>query len=146
MIVKLDGPLRRTRKKLCTSRRAPLMRFVARARFILIPAVAAVVVGAFFLKDGVPVNYIKMFDNPDQEKIEAVFGLENQTVVLYDKNTPDEAVRQLHRGAGGPRRRAQRGGLLQHRRPAADLFRAGRRVRYGAGALRRRSTVFMPTV
>lgn len=66
------------------------MRFVARARFILIPAVAAVVVGAFFLKDGVPVNYIKMFDNPDQEKIEAVFGLENQTVVLYDKNTPDE--------------------------------------------------------
>ena len=69
--------------------------FTARARFILIPAVAAVVVGAFFLKDGVPVNYIKMFDNPDQEKIEAVFGLENQTVVLYDKNTPDEAVRSF---------------------------------------------------
>ena len=95
MIVKLDGPLRRTQKKALHFPTAPLMRFVARARFILIPAVAAVVVGAFFLKDGVPVNYIKMFDNPDQEKIEAVFGLENQTVVLYDKNTPDEAVRSF---------------------------------------------------
>ena len=92
MIVKLDGPLRRTQKKALHFPTAPLMRFVARARFILIPVVAAVIVGAFFLKDGVPVNYIKMFDNPDQEKIEAVFGLENQTVVLYDKNTPDEAV------------------------------------------------------
>ena len=86
MIVKLDGPAAPHAEKSSALPDGAADAFRRAGAVYSHPAVAAVVVGAFFLKDGVPVNYIKMFDNPDQEKIEAVFGLENQTVVLYDKN------------------------------------------------------------
>lgn len=92
LVVKADKLICKTYKKSLSFKSDKLMKFVSKARFVLVSVVILIVGGAVFIKDDLDISFIKMFENKDQEAIENVFGAENQTVVLYDKNESEENV------------------------------------------------------
>lgn len=85
LVVVFDKALERTHKKSLEFNMKPLMRLVGKVRFLSVPIIIIVTVVAVFYKDGLDITYVKVFDNPDQIKIEEFFGPDNQTVLLYDK-------------------------------------------------------------
>lgn len=92
MVVFFDKALERTHKKSLELNMKPLMRLVGKVRFVSVPLIIIVTAVAVFYKDGLDITYVKIFDNPDQTKIEEAFGPDNQTVLLYDKKENPEHI------------------------------------------------------
>lgn len=86
MVIIFDKAIMKTHKKAFNINMKQIMKLVVKARFVLIPAVAVIVVLAAVIKGGLGISFIKMFENEDQKKIEDVFGVDNQIVVLYDNS------------------------------------------------------------
>lgn len=62
------------------------MKVVAKLGLVVVPAVIVLVCYSFAKKDDVDVNFLKSFDNEEQEYTEECFGFDSQLVLLY-KNT-----------------------------------------------------------
>lgn len=92
LVVQFDKAMTRTHKKSLNLNMKPVMKIAGKIRFISVPLIAVIAVGAYFVKDDLSVTYIKTFDNPDQTAIEEVFGIDNQTVLLYENNESPENV------------------------------------------------------
>lgn len=92
MVVKMDKLICKTHKKSLNFSVKKLMKFVTKARFVLVPGILIIMVVAFFIKGNLEISFIKMFDNEDQKYIEETFGVENQTIMLYSKDESAEAV------------------------------------------------------
>ncbi len=86
LVIIFDKAIMKTHKKAFNINMKQIMKLVVKARFVLIPAVAVIVVLAVVIKGGLGISFIKMFENEDQKKIEDVFGVDNQIVVLYDNS------------------------------------------------------------
>lgn len=84
LTVKFDRLITKTHKRSLEFPTNPVMKFVSKLRFIIVPAVLILVCISVMLQDGLKISYIKMFDNEDQKKIEEAFGVDNQMIVLYD--------------------------------------------------------------
>lgn len=86
LVIMFDKLIMKTHKKSLNFKMNFLMKAVTKARFILIPLVVVIVVLSILLKGGLGIGYVKTFDNEEQEKIENVFGIDNQVVLLYDRS------------------------------------------------------------
>lgn len=86
LVIIFDKAIMKTHKKAFNINMKQIMKLVVKVRFVLIPAVAVIVVLAVVIKGGLGISFIKMFENEDQKKIEDVFGVDNQIVVLYDNS------------------------------------------------------------
>ena len=84
LVIMFDKLIMKTHKKSLNFKMDFIMKAVTKARFALILIVAVIVVFAVVLKGGLGIGYVKTFDNEDQAKIEDVFGIDNQIVLLYD--------------------------------------------------------------
>ena len=89
LVIMFDKAIMKTHKKSLNFKMGFVMKIVTKARYILIPAIVIVVIFAFVQKGGLGIGYVKTFDNEEQQKIENVFGVDNQIVLLYD-NSEDE--------------------------------------------------------
>ncbi len=85
LIVSFDRLLCKTKKRTLKVPTGAVMNGVIKGRFAILPLVLLLMAGAVYLKGSLKIGYIKTFDNPDQEVIESVFGMDNQIVLLYDK-------------------------------------------------------------
>lgn len=95
LVVQFDKIMTKTHKKSLNPNMKPVMKIAGKIRFISVPLIAAVTVGAFLIKDNLEVTYIKTFDNPKQTTIEDVFGKDNQTVLLYENNESPENIKKF---------------------------------------------------
>lgn len=94
LVVQFDKAMTRTHKKSLNLNMKPVMKIAGKIRFVSVPLIAVIAAGAYFLKDDLSVTYIKTFDNPGQTAIEEVFGVDNQTVLLYENNESPENVKK----------------------------------------------------
>ena len=92
LVVVFDKAMAKTHKKSLEFNMKPLMRFAGKIRFVSVPLIILVTIAAVFLKNGMEIIYVKTFDNPDQTKIEEAFGMDNQTVLLYDRKENPEHI------------------------------------------------------
>ncbi len=92
LVVQFDKAMTRTHKKSLNPNMKPIMKIAGKIRFISVPLIAVIAVGAYFVKDDLSVTYIKTFDNPEQAAIEEAFGMDNQTVLLYEKDEAPENI------------------------------------------------------
>ena len=92
LVVVFDKAMAKTHKKSLELNMKPIMKFAGKIRFVSVPLIILITVGAVLLKDGLDITYIKTFDNPEQAKIEEAFGVDNQTVLLYDKEENPEHI------------------------------------------------------
>lgn len=81
----------KTHKKSLNPNMKPVMKIAGKIRFISVPLIAVVAVGAFLIKDNLEVTYIKTFDNAEQTAIEDAFGMDNQTVIMYKNKQIDKS-------------------------------------------------------
>lgn len=86
LVIIFDKAIMKTHKKALNINMKGIMHLVVKARFVLIPAVTVIVALAVVIKGGLGISFIKMFENEDQQKIEDVFGVDNQIVILYDNS------------------------------------------------------------
>ena len=86
LVIIFDKAIMKTHKKVLNINMKGIMHLVVKARFVLIPAVTVIVALAVVIKGGLGISFIKMFENEDQQKIEDVFGVDNQIVILYDNS------------------------------------------------------------
>ncbi|MCI8668369.1 MAG: MMPL family transporter [Lachnospiraceae bacterium] len=86
LVIICDKAIMKTHKKSLNINMNRVMQLVVKVKFVLIPAAAVIVVLAVVIKGGLGISFIKMFENEDQQKIEAAFGVDNQIVVLYDNS------------------------------------------------------------
>lgn len=89
LIVMFDKLVTKTHKKSLNFKMNSVMKWVVKARFVMVPVIVLVVAFAIVVKGGLGINYVKIFDNEDQNRIEDVFGVDNQIVMIYD-NAEDE--------------------------------------------------------
>lgn len=101
LVIIFDKLIMKTHKKSLNFEVDFLMRAVTKARFVLIPVVAVVIIFAITLKGGLGIGYVKTFDNEDQKKIENVFGIDNQVVLLYDRSEEPEKLAEYIRWLEG---------------------------------------------
>ncbi len=101
LVIIFDKLIMKTHKKSLNFKVDFLMRAVTKARFVLIPVVAVVIIFAVTLKGGLGIGYVKTFDNEDQKKIENVFGIDNQVVLLYDRSEEPEKLAEYIRWLEG---------------------------------------------
>lgn len=94
LIVIFDKAIAKTHKRALKFRMNPLMNFVTKARFVLIPVVVVVLIVSMMVKSGLGISYVKMFENPDQTKTEEVFGVDNPVVLLWNKSEDPEEIRK----------------------------------------------------
>lgn len=92
LVVVFDKAMAKTHKKSLEFNMKPLMRFAGKIRFVSVPLIILVTIAAVFLKNGMEIIYVKTFDNPEQTKIEEAFGMDNQTVLLYDRKENPEHI------------------------------------------------------
>lgn len=92
LVVVFDKAMAKTHKKSLELNMKPIMKFAGKIRFVSVPLIILITAGAVLLKDGLDITYIKTFDNPEQAKIEEAFGVDNQTVLLYDKEENPEHI------------------------------------------------------
>ena len=92
VVVTFDRAIEKSRKRSLEIPMAGAMKLVTRLGLLILPAVMILVGVAFVEKDDIKVSYTKTFDNKDQTYIEECFGLDNQTVLIYDKNEDPEKV------------------------------------------------------
>lgn len=99
LVLMFDKLITKTHKKSLNFKMDFIMKAVTKGRFVLIPVVIVVVIFAVLFKDGLGIDYVKMFDNEEQERIETVFGVDNQVVLLYrhaeDQKNLAEYIRWL---------------------------------------------------
>ncbi len=95
LIVKFDKLIAKTHKKALKINMSVIMRFVSKARYVIIPVITLITVCAFFIKSDLKISFVKFFDNPDQTAIEEVYGMENQTVLLYSNKESEEKKAEL---------------------------------------------------
>ncbi len=95
LVVKFDNLMQRTRKKSLNVNTDPIMKFVGKARFIIVP-IAVIVVGAsIFYKNNLDIIYVKNFDNKQQEYIDSVYGMDNQIIFVYKSDEKKENINSL---------------------------------------------------
>lgn len=92
LAVKADPLICRTHKRSFHLNMNGIMKAVTKGRFVLAALILIVTVGAVLLKGDLGISFIKMFENEEQQQIESVFGVENQTVLLYEQNEEPEQV------------------------------------------------------
>lgn len=95
LVVRFDKLMEKSRKKSLHFQIRPVMKGVRKLRFVILPAAVLLVVGAYVFKDNIQVGFVKTFDNAEQTKIEDVFGVDNQTVILYQNDESKEHIQQL---------------------------------------------------
>ena len=83
LVVKFDKIMTKTHKKSLNFNTDPIMKFVQKTRFIILPLILIVVGASYFMKDELGIMFVKTFDNSEQEYIEKVFGIDNQIALLY---------------------------------------------------------------
>lgn len=94
LVIVSDSLIMKTRKRSLNIKTDFLMRLVVKGRFVLIPAMALASVCAFVVKDNLEIGYIKTFDNGDQDRMEEVFGVDNQVALLYSTSEEPERVEE----------------------------------------------------
>lgn len=92
IVVSLDKLIEKSRKKSLTIHTGKLVRGSAKGWFVVLPLALALVGVSLFYKDDVKIGFLKMFDNKDQEYIDDCFGMDNQTVLLYNNTEQPENV------------------------------------------------------
>lgn len=92
LTVKADPLICRTHKRSLNVKMGGIMKVVGKGRFILTALILIITGGALLLKGDLEISYIKMFENKDQQEIEAVFGVENQTILLYEQNEDPKQI------------------------------------------------------
>ena len=92
LVIIFDKVIARTRKKSLNFKTDFLMKLVVKGRYILIPATALAAVFAFVVKGNLSIGYVKTFDNGDQDRMEEVFGIDNQIALLYNVSEDQEKV------------------------------------------------------
>lgn len=95
LVVRFDKLMEKSRKKSLHFQIRPVMKGVRKLRFVILPAAVLLVAGAYVFKDNIQVGFVKTFDNAEQTKIEDVFGVDNQTVILYQNDESKEHIQQL---------------------------------------------------
>lgn len=95
LVIMFDKAIMKTHKKSLNFKMGFVMKIVTKARYILIPAIVIVVIFAFVQKGGLGIGYVKTFDNEEQQKIENVFGVDNQIVLLYDNSEDEKRLRNI---------------------------------------------------
>lgn len=95
LVVRFDKLMEKSRKKSLHFQMRPVMKGVRKLRFVILPAAVLLVAGAYVFKDNIQVGFVKTFDNAKQTKIEDVFGVDNQTVILYQNDESKEHIQQL---------------------------------------------------
>ena len=95
LVVRFDKLMEKSRKKSLHFQMRPVMKGVRKLRFVILPAAVLLVAGAYVFKDNIQVGFVKTFDNAEQTKIEDVFGVDNQTVILYQNDESKEHIQQL---------------------------------------------------
>lgn len=92
LVIMFDKVIAKTHKKSLNFKTDFLMKGVIKARYILIPLTAAAAIFAFVVKGSLSIGYIKTFDNEDQQKMEDVFGIDNQIALLYSSSEDQRKV------------------------------------------------------
>lgn len=95
LVIRFDKLMEKSRKKSLHFQMRPVMKGVRKLRFVILPAAVLLVAGAYVFKDNIQVGFVKTFDNAEQTKIEDVFGVDNQTVILYQNDESKEHIQQL---------------------------------------------------
>lgn len=95
LVVRFDKLMEKSRKKSLNFKMRSIMNGVKKLRFVILPLIVVVIAGAFFIKGDMNISFIKTYDNADQTKIEEVFGVDNQTVILYKNDEDKENVARL---------------------------------------------------
>ncbi len=90
LVVQSARLMEKSHKKSLTLNMKPLMRAAGKVRFITVPLLVVVTAGAYLVKDDLEITYIKTLENEAQVRTEKVFGVDNQTILLYD-STEDKA-------------------------------------------------------
>lgn len=84
IVVALDKVITKAKKRSLNPKMTRFVQGSIKGRFVILPLVIVVVAVSFVIKSDLSISFIKMFDNEGQEKIESAFGVENQTVLLYE--------------------------------------------------------------
>ena len=92
LVVTFDKLLEKTKKKTLRIPMNKAMKVVTKLGLVIVPAVIVLVCYSFAKKDDVDVNFLKSFDNEEQEYTEECFGLDSQLVLLYENTEPAEKV------------------------------------------------------
>lgn len=92
LVVQCDRLMTKTRKKPLKFNMKPFMHFVAKIRFISVPVIIVITAGAYLIKENLEITYIKTLENPAQTKTEEVFGVDNQSVFIYDNEETKENI------------------------------------------------------
>ena len=92
LTVLFDKAIYKTQKKSLQFNLKPFINVISKLKFALIAVFAVITIGSVFLKGGLGIGFVKSFDNPEQEKIEEIFGADNQMVLMYDKTESNENI------------------------------------------------------
>ena len=92
LVVTFDKLLEKTKKKTLRIPMNKAMKVVTKLGLVVVPAVIVLVCYSFAKKDDVDVNFLKSFDNEEQEYTEECFGLDSQLVLLYENTESAEKV------------------------------------------------------
>ncbi len=92
LVIMFDKVIAKTQKRSLNFKTDFLMKLVVKGRYILIPATALMAVFAVVIKGNLSIGYVKTFDNGDQDRMEEVFGIDNQIALLYNVSEDQEKV------------------------------------------------------
>ncbi len=92
LVVTFDKLLEKTKKKTLRIPMNKAMKVVTKLGLVVVPAIVVLVCYSFAKKDDVDVNFLKSFDNEEQEYTEECFGLDSQLVLLYENTESAEKV------------------------------------------------------
>ena len=95
LVVKFDKIMTKTHKKSLNFNTDPIMKFVQKTRFIILPLILIIVVASYFMKDELGIMFVKTFDNSEQEYIEKVFGVDNQIALLYKNDENASSIESV---------------------------------------------------
>lgn len=95
LVLTFDKLIEKTKKKSLNIKMNKPMEFINKYR-ILIVVIAILLVGvALIYKNDLNIGFLNSIENKDEEVIENVFGKENQTILLYDKNESKDNIDKL---------------------------------------------------
>lgn len=95
LVLTFDKLIEKTKKKSLNIEMNKPMEFINKSR-VLIVVIAILLVGvALIYKNDLNIGFLNSVENKDEEVIENVFGKENQTILLYDKNESKENIDKL---------------------------------------------------
>ncbi len=95
LVLTFDKLIAKTKKKSLNIKMDKPMEFINKSRNIIL-VIAVLLVGiAFVYKNDLNIGFLNSIENKDEEVIENVFGKENQTILLYDKNESKDNIDKL---------------------------------------------------